>query len=165
VRPLEAHQAELLTPVLPLSTARLSVLERSPALFQYMLSCPIAPFSLYAVERAGQVKGYFLLASAPGQVRIADCWVTSEDPADWRSLLNCIIAEAYKDPQAAELVAWANDPLLAQAMLACGFQRRFEVDVQVLPAPQATLPAAPLRLQLLDNDTAYLHRGTREFWT
>jgi hypothetical protein len=134
-------------------------------LFRYMLSCPIVPFTLYALERAGKLLGYFLLASAPGQVRIADCWVASEDPDDWRALVLSAVAQANKDPQAAEVVAWANDPLLTQALLAGGFQTRFHIDVQILPSSKGgPLPQAPLRLQLLDNDGAYLHKGVREYW-
>ena len=98
-------------------------------------------------------------------MRIADCWVASEDPDDWRALVLSAVAQAHKDPQAAEVVAWANDPLLTQALLAGGFQTRFHVDVQLLPSSkQGPLPQAPLRLQLLDNDGVYLHKGVREYW-
>jgi hypothetical protein len=165
VRALSADEAGELTPVFPVSNPRLAVLERSVELFRYMLSCPITPFTLYALERAGNLKGYFLLASSPGQVRIADCWVASEDPDDWRALVLSAVAQATRDPQAAEVVAWANDPLLSQALLAGGFQSRFHIDVQTLPSSKGgPLPQAPLRLQLLDNDGAYLHKGSREYW-
>jgi hypothetical protein len=163
-RPVSAQEAGQLEPVFPVSSSRLAVLGRSVELFRYMLSCPIVPFTLYAVEHAGTLRGYFLLASAPGQVRIADCWVSSEDPDDWRALILCAVAQAYQDPQAAEVVAWANDPLLTQALLAGGFQARAHIDVQILPSKDAQLPSAPIRVQLLDNDNAYLHEGEPEYW-
>jgi hypothetical protein len=164
VRPLGEQEIGQLAPVFPVSTPRMAVLERSVELFRYMLACPIVPFTLYALEQQGRLRGYLLLGSAPGHVRIADCWVDSEDPEDWRCLVACALSQASADPQAAEVVAWANDPLLAQALLAGGFQPRVRTDVRFLPSKDAPLPAAPLRLQLLDNDAAYLHEGIAEFW-
>jgi hypothetical protein len=164
VRQLSPEQAAELAPVFPTTHNRMAVLERSVELLRYMLSCPIVPFSLYALERAGQLKGYFLLSSAPGQVRIADCWVQSEDPAEWRALVLLAAAQAQLDPQAAEVVTWANDPLLSDALRSCGFRSRFEISVQVLPTHPSVGPIPPLRLQLLDNDLAYLHKNGREYW-
>src|SRR5207302_927716 len=94
VRRISAEGLEQMGGALPVSGRGTTALERSAALFAHWLACPIAPMRLYALKRAGRVRGYFLLASAPAQVRIADCWVDSEEPADWRALIACAVAEA-----------------------------------------------------------------------
>jgi hypothetical protein len=161
-----ADDAELeqLAAVLPTATANLTVLERSVGLFRYMLRCPIVPMQLYALERAAQLRGYFLLASAPGQVRIVDCWVNSADPSDWRSMLLCAVAQAKQDAQASELVICASDPLLTTVLPRCGFHRRGETPIRLRPARETPMPASLLRIQMLDNDAAFFHEGRNEFW-
>jgi hypothetical protein len=149
--------------VLPVPIREMAVLERSVELFRYMISCPDVPMALYAVERAGILRGYFLLACVPGQVRIADCWINSDDPADWRALILCAVDEAKRDAQAAEVVSWASDPLMVQTLQSCGFHARYEIPVQIR-ASTATMPASPLRVQMLDNDAVFLHQGRSEFW-
>ena len=164
-RPVAAEaDLEQLAMVLPTATANLTLLERSVELFRYMLHCPIVPMQLYALEHAGQLRGYFLLASAPGQVRIVDCWVNSGDSTDWRSMLLCAVARARQDAQASELVMRASDPLLTTVLPRCGFHPRGETSIRVRPPRGAAPPASPLRVQMLDNDAAFFHEGRNEFW-
>jgi hypothetical protein len=111
------------------------------------------------------VRGYFLLASVLAQVRIADCWVDSDEPADWRALVDCAVTEARLDSQAAEIVGWASDPSQADAFRACGFRARSATPVQVRLSRGLAMPLGTLRVQMLDNDAAYLHEGRNEFWT
>jgi hypothetical protein len=158
------EQLARLAPVFPKADDGMVILERSAELFHYVLSCPIVPFSLYSVARSGRLRGYFLLSSVPGQVRIADCWIDSHDPADWRALILCAAAKANEDPEAAEVVIWASDKLLADALSASGFRARFRVPIQILPGLDGSvLPLAP-RVQLLDNDSAFLNAGQWGFW-
>lgn len=164
VRRLSAADAVTVAQVLPVPTRGMAVLERTVALFRYVLACPIVPLALYAIERAGRVRGYFLLASAPGQVRIVDCWVDSDERADWRALILCAVAQARRDGQAAEVVIWASDPLLADALGECGFHARQVVAVRLRVAEGAPMPPLPLRLQILDNDAAFLHEGVAHYW-
>ena len=163
VRRLVGEDVNRIASVLPVPIREMAVLERSVELFRYMISCPDVPMALYAVERAGILRGYFLLACVPGQVRIADCWINSDDPADWRALIFCAVDEAKRDAQAAEVVSWASDPLMAQTLQSCGFHARYEIPVQIRAAT-ATMPAPPLRVQMLDNDGVFLHQGRSEFW-
>ncbi len=163
VQRLGAGDIEQIASVLPAPARGMAVLERSVELFRFVLTCPIVSMALYRVTKSGLTRGYFLLAHAPGQVRIADCWLTSDDPADWRSMILCAVAEAARDPYAVEVVSVTNDPLLAAALHACGFHARFEIPIQVRSGADK-LPAAPLRVQMLDNDTAYLYFGRNEFW-
>jgi len=161
---LAADDLRRIDPVLPRPAAGRTVIERSAALFAYALACPIVPVRLFGVERSGRVRGYFLLASAPGQVRIADCWMDSAEPADWRAMILCAVAEAQHDPQAAEVAIWASDPVLAQALAGCGFHARFELPVLLRSTHAGLMPREPLRVQMLDSDAAFLHEGRPGYW-
>jgi len=164
VRRVGAADVAAVTQVLPVPARGMAVLERSAELFRYALACPIVPMELHAIERAGRVRGYFLLASAPGQVRIADCWVDSDERADWRALILCAVAQAGRDGQAAEVVIWANDPLLAEALRECGFHARQVAAAWLRPTEGVPMPPVPLRLQMLDCDAAFLHEGVASYW-
>ncbi|HUL47817.1 MAG TPA: hypothetical protein VLV25_12015 [Steroidobacteraceae bacterium] len=164
-RRLSAGALAEISSVLPTARPGMSVAQRSAALLAYALECPIVPLALYLVEHGGRARGYFLIASAPGQVRIADCWVDSEAPDEWRALLACTIAQAAADPPAAEIVGWANDELTANALEACGFRARHSAAIQLRPRTGAKLPAESLRVQMLDSDAAYFHEGRKEFWS
>lgn len=163
-RRLTGEEVSEIASVVPQPAHGMAVTERSVDLFRYVLTCPIVPMQLYAVERTGRLRGYFLLASAPGQVRIADCWMDSAEPADWRALILCAIEQAKRDPQAAEVVVWANDPLLAGALQTCGFHARFSSSIQVRPVRDDAMPEGTLRVQMLDNDVPFLRDSRFEYW-
>jgi hypothetical protein len=150
--------------VFPIPARGMGVFERSAGLFSYALACPIVPMHLYAMESAGSVRGYFMLATAPGQIRIADCWMDSDLPADWRAMIQCAVEVAGRDPDAAEVVIWASDPLLSECLRASGFHARQETPILLRSSNGAVVPAEAVRAQMLDNDAAYLHQGRRELW-
>jgi hypothetical protein len=154
-----ADQVASVARVLPTSTNDVTVLERSEGLFSYILRCPIAAMEIYAVERAGRLRGYFVLALVPAQARLADCWMDSGDPTDWTALVQCAVLEANRRPGVAELVAWANDPMLSGALLECGFHQRRALQLQLL-TNGSEAPTEILRVQMLDSDDAY-HRESR----
>jgi hypothetical protein len=119
---------------------------------------------LYAVEKGSCIRGYFLLASVAGQARIADCWMESDDPSDWRALILCAVERAKRDPQAAEIVILASDPLLAEALQRCGFHARFQIPIQMRPTGGDRVPEGTLRVQMLDNDAAYIWECRNAYW-
>jgi hypothetical protein len=161
---VKADELSRVAPILPRPMTGMAVLERSEELFRYSLDCPIAAMSLFTMEREGRARGYFLLTLALRQARLADCWMDSSDPADWRALIQCAVREARRYSRAAELAVWASDPMLSRCLRECGFHARNEVPVQLLgPRDPALLPPA-LRVQMLDNDAAYWHLGRNEFW-
>ena len=163
-RRLAGDEIAAIAYVLPRPTHGLAVTERSLGLFRYLLSCPSVPMQLYAVEYADRVRGYFLLAPVAGQVRIADCWMDSNEASDWRAMILCTVEQARQHSQAAEVVSLASDALLAGALQACGFYARFQSPIQVRPAAGDTMPEGTLRVQMLDNDAAYLYEGRNEYW-
>jgi hypothetical protein len=149
---------------LPEATRGSAVLERSPELLRYMLNCTIVRTALYAMEKAGRVGGYFVLASAPGQVRIVDCWMKSQDPSDWRAMIIGALAQASRDLEAAEVVLWTSNELQHAVVQSCGFRACSKMSIQIRLSTGALVSAPMLNVQMLDNDAAYLHEGTVAHW-
>lgn len=162
-RPLPAEEVGRIAQVMPRPRRDLAVLERGEDLFRYLLTCPIVTMKLYALECDGRTRGYFLLSLMPAQVRLADAWVDSEERSDWRALAGCAVREASRHGGAAELAAWASDPLLAQALSDNGFHLRYSLPIMLRPGAQGMPDAAP-RMQMLDNDAHYLHQGRGQLW-
>jgi hypothetical protein len=164
VRRVGGDEVGQIAAVLPLPTHGSTVTQRNADQLRYVLTCPIVPMQLYAVSKAGRLRGYFLLALAPGQVRIVDCWVDSDESEDWRAMILCAVELAQHQPQAAEFVIWASDPLLATVLRGCGFYARFESPIQVRTSASNSVPEGPLRVQMLDSDAAFLYQGRNEYW-
>lgn len=153
-----------LTDALPRGTLRMGAFERSPGLFRHMLHCPIVPMELYALIGRGNLRGYFLLAFAPGQARIADCWVATNDSAAWKALMQCAAWQASRRRGIAELIAWSSDVVMTQALVAAGFHRRNHQPIFVRTNDDDRILSGSIRVQMLDNDAAYFHHGFPEFW-
>lgn len=164
VRRLGADEVEQVEAVLPQPRAGLAVFERDAALLRHALACPIVPVELYALERSGRIGGYFLLSYAPGQARLADCWMASEDPADWRALAHAAVREARRHGGMAELVAWASDPGFAQVLQSSGFHERLTLPIHLRSSGREAAPQQTLRIQMLDSDAFYLYIGGNELW-
>jgi hypothetical protein len=164
VQRLESGELSRVTPVLPIPRSDMGVFERSAELFRYALACPIALMSFYTVGRSGKPRGYFVLAFVFRQARLVDCWMDSEDPADWSAMLQCAVMQAKQHPRAAELAVWASDPSFAERLRECGFHARGELPVQIYAPRNPELTSHPLRVQMLENDAAYRHSGRNELW-
>jgi hypothetical protein len=141
-----------------------AIFERTADLVAYFLRCPVAPMELYSVAKDGSDRGYFLLAQTPGQTRIVDFYVDSEDRESWRAAIQLAVAQARRNPAAAEVVSMGSDPLTRQALLDCGFHARGNLVLRLLPGKGVELPAGPIRFQMIDNDFAYLHSNKNTYW-
>jgi hypothetical protein len=119
---------------------------------------------LYAVGEGCSAEGYFVLAFAPGQARLADCWLDCDAPADWEALVHLAVQQATRRTGVAEVVAICSEPLLAAALQRCGFHARGSRPLLVRAASETRVPAAAIRIQMLDDDAAYRHSGSRLFW-
>lgn len=164
VRRVEPGDLARLLPVLPRPAGDMALFERGAALFQYALGCSIASMELYALERNGIPRGYFLLSFALRQARLADFWIDSADPEDWRALIQCAVLQAKQHSSAAELAVWGSDAASSERLSECGFHARGDLRVQMLVPRHPQLLSAKLRVQMLDNDAAYRHPGRNEFW-
>jgi hypothetical protein len=165
VRRIEMNQIEQTCPPLPTPVPARAVFERSPALLRHALACPMVPAELYGLERGGRMGGYFLLSYAPGQARIADTWLASDDPADWRALIDAAVHCAGSKKGLAELIVWSSDPTVSRVLAVCGFHQRLRLPISLLPSPGASLPRDIMRVQMLDSDAFYLYVGGNELWT
>lgn len=140
------------------------LLGRSPDFLRHVLACPIVPVELYALEKAGRALGYFVLSYAPGQARLVDLWMASEDPADWRALVHSAVRQAKSRGGLAELVVWSSDPRLSQVLGACGFHARLNLPIYLRSSGGMPVPQETLRVQMIDNDAFYLYFGRNELW-
>jgi hypothetical protein len=161
--PVALSETAKIAAVFPAPSRDLAVLERTEDSLRHLLQSPDVPMELFAVEKSGSVRGYFLLGFALRQARLVDCWMRSGDPAEWRALLNCAVRLAQRAPRVAEIVSWASDPLLSQCLSECGFHARGSQEARLLATRESNFPAATVRLQMLDNDAAYRRPARPEF--
>jgi len=141
-----------------------AVLERSADIMSYWLQCPALPMELYAVENDAHTQGYFVLAFAPAQARLADCWLDCERPEAWEALVQLAVRQAARHADVAEVVAVCSEPLLARALQRCGFHARGARPLMVRAGAGVRFPAAGIRIQMLDDDAAYRHSGSSGLW-
>ena len=164
-RRLQMEEIEERCPPMPAQRPGKIVFERSPALLRHALACPIVPVELYGLEKGGRIGGYFLLSYAPGQARIADIWLASDEPADWRALIQAAVHCASSKKGLAELVVWSSDPTLSRILADCGFHERLSLPISLLASPGTSLPRDIMRVQMLDSDAFYLYVDGNELWT
>jgi hypothetical protein len=164
VRQIGIDEIEQIRAVSPTERPGMAVFERSPALFRHVLACPIVPIELYGLEKGGRIGGYFLLSYAPGQARIADMWIASQEPADWRALIHAAVNQARSKGGLAELVVWSSDPHLSQILEECGFHERLSLPIFVQASGNAAILRDIMRVQMLDSDAFYLYFGGNELW-
>jgi hypothetical protein len=148
----------------PRAADGVAIFERTADIVAYLLRCPAAPMELYSAAKDGSGRGYFLLAHAPGQVRIVDFYTDSEDRADWRSVIQLAVSQAEGNPAAAEVVSMGSDAVTRQALLDCGFHARGNSVIRLRPRRGVELPTVPIRFQMIDNDFAYLHANKNAYW-
>jgi hypothetical protein len=140
------------------------VFERSSASINYFLRCPATPMELYSVHNHGRPRGYFLLAFAPVQARIVDCWIDSDDVAEWSAMVQLAAEQAKIHARVAEVVSMCSDPLLEAALIQCGFHLRHTTPMWLRATGGAARPDATIRFLMADNDEAFLHNGRSSLW-
>lgn len=148
----------------PRTSGGTTIFERTADLFDYLLKCPVTPIELYSCAKGGEVRGYFLLAYAPGQTRIADFYIDSDNPRDWQALINQAVSQATQNRQAAEVVSVGSDAVTHRALLDCGFRPRTIFPLHVQPGKGVELAAEPVRFHMIDSDAAYHHNNKNTFW-
>ena len=130
---------------------------RSPELLNYMLRCPRAHFSAGLLSRGGVPSGWFVLSRVGGQGRIADISVNSQLPEDWQAAYALATREAAAAPEVCEVAAQASFPLAAEALERNGFHLRNREPIFLFDPRKKLTGAAPLGIQMIDWDAAYLH--------
>jgi hypothetical protein len=128
------------------------------------MSCPLAQVRLFSTERNTTTRGYFLLAGVPGQVRIADCWLESFSPSDWRDLYLAAAAEARACADAAEVVTMVTDDLRRNALQQAGFHARGDYPIQFFTRNSVLSEVPTLPCEMIDSDALYVDAGKIAFW-
>lgn len=164
VRRIGYDEVDRLSPVLPSPRPGMAIFGRTTERLRHALSCPIVPMELYALEKAGEIGGYFLLSYAPGQARLADCWMRSEDPADWRAMIHAAVDRARRRGGSAEITVWSSDPKLGQVLGESGFHARQNLPIYLKASGREPLPGDTLRVQMLEDDAFYFYTGGNALW-
>ncbi len=141
-----------------------TVFERSNALMSHLLRCPATPMELYSVHSYGRPRGYFLLAFAPAQARIVDCWIDSDQLTEWRATVQLAVDQAKAHVQVAEVVSMCSDPLLGAALVKSGFHIRHAAPMLLRVACGVARPDVRIRFLMADSDAAFLHNGRNSLW-
>jgi hypothetical protein len=163
-RRILAEQFAAASIILPRPKNGTTVFERSSASMSYLLRCPATPMELYSVHSHGRLRGYFLLAFAPAQARIVDCWIDSDELADWSAMVQLAVAQAKAHVRVAEVVSMCSDPLLGAALVDCGFHVRQTAPMLLRSAGSFSRPDATIRFLMADTDEAFLHNGRNSLW-
>jgi len=163
-RPIAAEEAASSAIPWPAGGPGPTAFARSAESMAYWLKCPATPMALFGVEKDGSLRGHFLLAEAPGQVRLVDYSIDSSDPDDWLALVQLAVHQARQYPDAAELVSVGSDPVTCRALSGSGFHARESLPLRFLACGGAELPEPPVRFQMIDSDAAYLHRNQNDYW-
>ena len=122
----------------------------------FLLHCPAVRFEYSSLLKNRRPRGFFLLARAEGQTRLADLRVVSNGAEDLAGVYSVVVRAARSDPQACELVAVAPVPEIASALEANGFRPRGATPVFVRDPRGLLGDARRLRLSMLDDDSAFL---------
>ena len=163
-RRIEPNEVERIVAALPNEGQPCAFLERSVEGLRHALACPIVQVELHAVERAGRIRGYFMLSFVPGQARLADWWIDSDDLTGRRALLELAVTRAKSRPEIAEIVTWSSDPAIARDLVAGGFHERLTLPIYFRASSGIEVPTQGVRVQMLDNDAFYLHFDGGELW-
>lgn len=148
---------------LPTEDPSSAIFERTPELFAFFQSSPLVQARLFGYEQ-NSARGCFLLADVPGQVRIADCWLESSKPSEWRDLYLSAVEQARSSQDAAEIVTIVSDDLRRDALQQAGFHARGDYPIRFFTKNPALRDVSALRCEMLDSDAAYLHSGKAQLW-
>lgn len=153
--------------VLPTAARDIAVASRSNALFEYLLKSPTARYQLWQVRQGGEPRGYFFLSFVPGQARIADAWIVSEsqNAQAWRALYALAIDAALRDGSASEITTGTTLTEACEGAMACGFRSYGEWPVMLYDPKGQLACAREIHLQMMDNDSSFLHNNCIEYVT
>jgi hypothetical protein len=162
VAPLEISRSNVAWPV---RNSHSLMLERNPELFEYLSDCPVAPGAFFLAIRDSQPVGYFSLNFPPGQARIADAWISSNQIENWIQLYALAVDQAYRRPAVNEVTAAASGEVALAALGKCGFRIRASDPVQLYDPKKLVPPDLPLAVQLVDGDAAFRNSGGSDYLT
>ncbi len=122
----------------------------------FLLRCPAAAFSGYAIERGGVRAGGFVLVRIRHQARIAALWIAPENRGELPAAYAAAIDAAQRDGEAYEVKAAATEEAARRAIETAGLRRRGGEPVYVYDRARKLEDAGPPALELLDGDECWL---------
>jgi hypothetical protein len=132
---------------------------RPAAFFAYLRKCPsMRAWHGFTIRRAGRPAGFFVLAVAGEQVRLAGVWLAEKTPESWRAAFLLAQQAARIHTGAAEFVARTAAPVAAEGAAAAGLRARGGHPV-FLYRKRRDASDWPLEFQLADNDEVFLESG------
>lgn len=135
---------------------------RSVSFYQYVLRCPTADCQFFTIRQAGRYEGYFCLTSVPGQARITEMWLESDNPAVWAIGYALASREAVV-LGASEIVAASSSKLGSRGLVAAGYTLCETMPIWARAANGGALPE--LQIAMVDHDGFFLHHGAPEYMT
>jgi len=150
----------------PQPDAALATPERTAVLFAYLAESPWAQYAQFRLERDGVPAGYLCLSFAAGQARVADVWLPSRDPDDWRVAYVLAIAEARRLwSDAAEIVASCSVAWGLEGLTRAGFRVIARDPITFYGLNGFPGNSSSFHLQMIDADFSFLHTGEIEYRT
>lgn len=144
----------------PKSRSAAAYPSRDTRFYEYVLRCPTAQCRFFTVWQADRRQGYFCLSSVPGQARIAEMWMESDDPDVW-AIGYTLAGREAKASVAAEIVGTSSSRVGAQALTTAGYQPSETLPIMVRASASVTMPE--LQMQMIDGDGFFLHHGKPEY--
>jgi hypothetical protein len=138
---------------------------RSTDVLEYLSQCPSVPFTWYTIAKNGRPRGYFSLAVAHGQSRVADLWMTTQSVDDYAAAHTLAALVSLRDTSAAEIIATSCWDGCSQALSASGYRFVSATPIMVSGAATKELGDAPIDFHMVDCDFAFLHEGRVSYAT
>ena len=135
---------------------------RGADFYEYVFRCPTAECRLFSIQKEGRDTGYFCLSLVPGQARIVELWMETDDPATWGigyALASCESARLG----AAEVVGASSSQLGWDALGVAGYRLRDKAPILLRPRETGEVKR-PL-MQMVDGDAFFLHHGVPQYLT
>lgn len=128
--------------------------ERDAGFLRYLRRCPTARFRVFEMLRDGRPVGWFALAEAAGQARIAGVLLADPSAQHWRAAFTLAQRAALRHTDATELIARSTSPEAAQAAPETGMRVRARTPVLLFRKVDPNV-VPPLTFQLWDDDSAF----------
>jgi hypothetical protein len=133
-----------------------SVCQRTISLLNYMLGCPVIPFSGYLLYEHGKIRGYFILSRLENGARIVDIFVDSEAQEDWRIAYSAPTETAAADPSVCSIYAASTNSFLSSALNRAGYKPYGRSPVGIYDPDRLFEDLFPLNIQFFEADYSYL---------
>ena len=135
---------------------------RGADFYEYVLRCPTAECRFFSVRKEDRGAGYFCLSLVPGQARIVELWMESDDPAVW-GIGYALASRESAAMGAAEVVGAASSQTGWNALAVAGYRLRSNVPIMAQAQTSADFPR--LLMQMADGDAFFLHHGKPQYMT